>query len=138
MTVTAKAKNQPIQAGYKQVFNTFGVLLQFLASPEEVGDAICLIRGTMPPGIVVPLHRHEDLELLYVLEGTLEVYRSSEGSTGWTSAPVGDVAVIAGNVKHALRNGSSLPVTLAVVTKSKLYAFFRELAKPFNPNPNPA
>jgi hypothetical protein len=46
----------------------------------------------------------------------------------------GDVVVIPGNVKHALRNRSSLPVTLALVTKSELYAFFRELANPFDPN----
>ena len=130
-------KTEPTYTVDKQLFNAAGVLLQFLASPEEVGDAICLIRGTMPPGVVVPLHRHEDLELLYVLEGTLEVYRSSEGSVGWTAALVGDVVVIPGNVKHALRNSSSLPVTLAVVTKSKLYAFFRELAKPFDPNLHP-
>lgn len=134
MSVKPLTKAQPTDAVEKQVFNAAGVLLQFLASPEEVGDAICLIRGTMPPGVVVPLHRHEEPELLYVLEGTLEVYRSNEGSGGWTAAPVGDVVAIPGNVKHALRNGSALPVTLALVTKSELYAFFRELAKPFDPN----
>lgn len=130
-------KTQPTYAADRQVFNAAGVLLQFLASPGEVGDAICLIRGTMPPGVVVPLHSHEDLELLYVLEGTLEVYRSNEGPAGWTEAAAGDVVVIRSNVKHALRNGSSLPVTLALVTKSQLYAFFRELAKPFDSNQRP-
>ena len=134
MSAKPLTKTEPTHAADKQVFNAAGVLLQFLASPEEVGDAICLIRGTMPPGVVVPLHSHEDLELLYVLEGTLEVYRSNEVSGSWTAAPVGDVVAIPGNVKHALRNGSSLPVTLALVTKSELYAFFRELAKPFDPN----
>jgi len=134
MSAKPQRKTEPGTAVRKDVFNAGGVLLEFLASPEEVGDAICLIRGTMPPGVVVPLHRHEEPELLYVLEGTLEVYRSNEGSAGWTAARVGDVVVIPGNVKHALRNGSSLPVTLALVTKSELYAFFRELAKPFDPN----
>ena len=41
---------------------------------------------------------------------------------------VGEVVAIPGNVKDALRNSSSLRVTLAVVTKSELCAFFRELA----------
>jgi hypothetical protein len=45
--------------------------------------------------------------------------------------------VIPSNVKHALRNGSSVPTTLALVTKSELYAFFRELAKPFDPDQRP-
>ena len=48
-------KTQPSHNVDKQMFNAAGVLLQFLASPEEVGDAICLIRGTMPPGVVLPL-----------------------------------------------------------------------------------
>ena len=103
MPAKSLTKTEPTYAVDKQLFNAAGVLLQFLASPEEVGDAICLIRGTMPPGVVVPLHRHKDPELLYVLEGTLEVYRSSEGSAGWTVARVGDVVVVPGNVKHALR-----------------------------------
>lgn len=120
------------------VFNASGVLLQFLASPDEVGDAICLIRGTMPPGVVVPLHSHAEPELLYILEGSLEVFRSSEGSSGWTTAGVGDVVTIPGSVKHALRNSSSLPMTLALVTKSGLYKFFRELAKPFDARQRPA
>ena len=73
------------QAGHvadKQMFNAAGLLLQFLASPDEVGDAL----------------------------------------------------IIPGNVKHALRNNSSVPVTLALVTKSELYSFFQELAKPFDPH----
>ena len=114
-------------AGDKQLFNAGGVLLQFLASPDEVGDAMCLIRGTMPSGVAVPLHKHADPELLYVLEGSLQVYRSNQGTSGWTDAGVGDAIIIPGNVKHALRNSLSVPVTLALVTKSELYSFFREL-----------
>jgi len=116
-------ETQPSRNVDKQVFNAAGVLLQFLASPEEVGDAICLIRGTMPPGVVVPLHKHAEVELLYVLEGSLEFFMAKEG-TQWATAGMGDVIAIPSNVKHALRNRSSLPVTLALVTKSRLYAFF--------------
>jgi GMC oxidoreductase/Domain of unknown function (DUF1772) len=32
-----------------------GTLIETLASPEEVGDEICLIRGTVPPEVAVPL-----------------------------------------------------------------------------------
>src|SRR5258708_34064650 len=58
--------------------------------------------------------------------------------TQWATAGMGDVIAIPSNVKHALRNRSSLPVTLALVTKSRLYAFLRELAEPFDPNQRPA
>ena len=122
----------------KQLFNAAGVLLQFLASPDEVGDAICLIRGTMAPGVAVPLHSHAEPEILYVLDGLLQVYRSTEGANGWTNAGVGDVVIIPGGEKHALRNTSSVPAALALVTKSQLYQFFRELAKPLDPNQPPS
>ena len=116
MSAKPQRKTEPGTAVRKDVFNAGGVLLEFLASPEEVGESICLIRGMMPPGVVVPLHRHEEPELLYVLEGSLEVYRSDGPSGGWMAARVGDIVVIPSNVKHALRNGSSVPATLALVT----------------------
>ena len=116
------------------VFNALGVLLEFLATPDEVKDAVCLIRGTIPPGVIVPLHSHRDPELFYILDGALEVFQSNELFSGWTTAGAGDVATIPGNVKHALRNGSSLPVTSVTVTKTELYEFFRDVAMPFDPN----
>jgi quercetin dioxygenase-like cupin family protein len=137
MSPKPQRKADPGTVVRKDVFNAGGVLLEFLASPEQVRDSICLIRGTMPPGVVVPLHRHEEPEIFYVLEGSLEVYRSDGPSGGWMIARVGDIVVIPSNVKHALRNGSSVPTTLALVTKSELYAFFRELAKPFDPDQRP-
>lgn len=115
----------------KEVFNAAGVLCEFLASPEDVGDTFCLIRGTMPPRVAVPLHSHAEPEILYILEGELEVFRG-ERSSGWMTAGVGEVIIVPGAVKHALRNSSSRPTTLALVTKSELYKFFRELAKPLD------
>jgi hypothetical protein len=51
---------------------------------------------------------------------------------------VGAVAAIPGNAKHALRNTSSLPATIVLVTTSKMYGFFSEVSKPFDPNQRPA
>jgi hypothetical protein len=51
-----------------QVFNMFGVLLNFLVTPDETGHEISLFPGTLPPGVVIPLHIHAEPELLYVLE----------------------------------------------------------------------
>ena len=43
-----------------------------------------------------------------------------------------------GQREACVRNASSVPATLALVTKSQLYQFFRELAKPFDPNQPPS
>jgi quercetin dioxygenase-like cupin family protein len=143
--VETATKTQTNDTLSKQWFNAAGVLLQFLASPEEAGDSICVIRGTMPPEVVVPLHSHAEPEILYVLDGTLEVYREDKNSNDkeeaneWTTASAGDVITIPGHVKHALRNSSSLvPVSSLLATQSELYKFFREIAKPFDPAQPPA
>jgi len=52
--------------------------------------------------------------------------------------PSGEVVSIPGNVRHALRNTSPSPLTSIIVSKQELYSFFRELARPFNPNRPPA
>lgn len=138
MSVNAQTTTQPSRTVHKLLSTSNGTLFEILASPEEVGDGICLIRGTLPPGVAVPLHSHSDLELFYVLEGSMEIFQSKEGASGWKTVGVGAVVAVPGNVKHALRNTSSLPAIMAVVTTSKLYEFFGEISKPFDPKRSPA
>jgi quercetin dioxygenase-like cupin family protein len=109
-----------------------GTLFEILTSPKEIGDEVCLIRVTLPPGGFAPLHSHEDFELFYIVEGSMEIFQSKEGEGGWVTAGVGAAVAIPGNVKHALRNSSSVSVTIALVTTSKLCAFFGEVSKPFD------
>ena len=49
-----------------------------------------------------------------------------------------DVVSIPGNFRHALRNNSPSPTTTITVSKQELYSFFRELARPFDPNSPPS
>ena len=113
-----------------------GNVLEFLATPDQARAEICLIRATMPPGAVVPLHSHSDsdAELFYILEGSIESFLFKDGTPEWTNVGVGDVVAIPGNTKHAWRNTSGFPATVIVVTTSRMYAFFRELTKPFDPD----
>jgi quercetin dioxygenase-like cupin family protein len=132
MSIDLQTSTQPSRTAHKVLSIPNGSLFEILASPEEVGDPICLIRGTVPPAVVVPLHSHSDLELFYVLEGSVEIFQSKEGASGWTTVGAGAVVAVPGNVKHALRNTSSLQATMVVVTTSKLYEFFGEVSKPFD------
>ena len=67
MSVNAQTSTSPNRAAHKPLSTPNGTLFEFLAPPEEVGDGICLIRGTVPPGVAVPLHSHPDLEPRLVL-----------------------------------------------------------------------
>ena len=138
MAVDAQMSPPPSRTAHKVLTTPNGTLLEILAPPEEVGDGICLIRGTVPPGAAVPLHSHPDLELFYLLEGSMEIFQSKEGARQWLTVGVGAVAAVPGNVKHALRNTSSSPATIVLVTTSKMYEFFGEVSKPFDPKRRPA
>jgi quercetin dioxygenase-like cupin family protein len=138
MSINAQTSARSTRTAHKRLSTPNGTLFEILASPEEVDDGICLIRGTVPPGVVVPLHSHSDLEIFYVLEGSMEIFQSKEGVSGWMTVGVGAAVAVPGNVKHALRNTSSLPATLALVTTSRMYEFFGEVSKPFDPNRRPA
>ena len=130
MSTKSAMKNTEERNHHKQRLTPNGTLFEFLASPDETGSEICLIRGTIPPAVAVPLHSHSDVELFYVLEGSLEAFQFGNGNHGWASFGPGDVVSIPGNTKHALRNTSPLPATAIVVTTSKLYSFFQEVSKP--------
>jgi quercetin dioxygenase-like cupin family protein len=138
MSMNLKTNTQLSRTAHRPLSTPNGTLFEILASPEEVEDRICFIRGTVPPGAAVPLHSHADLELFYILEGSIEIFQSREGAGGWTTVGVGAVAVIPGNVKHALRNSSSLPTTMVLVTTSRMYNFFAEVSKPFDRKRRPA
>jgi len=134
MNVTSETKTGTSSRAEEQTFIVLGVLLQFLSTPEQINDQITVTRGTVPSGVVIPLHSHADPEIFYVLNGSLEVFQAE----GWQTVTAGEVVSIPGNVRHALRNTSPSPITSITVSKQELYSFFRELARPFDPNRPPA
>ena len=134
MNITSETKTGTSSRAEEQTFIVLGVFLQFLSTPEQINDQITVMRGTVPSGVVIPLHSHADPEIFYVLNGSLEVFQSE----GWQTVTAGEVVSIPGNVRHALRNTSLSPITSITVSKQELYSFFRELARPFDPNRPPA
>src|SRR3984893_936514 len=134
MKITSETKTGTSRGAGEQTLIVLGVLLQFLSTPEQVNDQISVMRGTVPSGVVIPLHSHAEPEIFYVLNGSLEVFQSE----GWQTVTAGEVVSIPGNVRHALRNTSPSPITSLIVSKQELYSFFRELARPFDPNSPPA
>jgi quercetin dioxygenase-like cupin family protein len=138
MNTASETKMDTNSRAEEQTFIVLGVLLQFLSTPEQINDQITVMRGTVPSEVVIPLHSHADPEILYVLNGSLEVFQAEGPSAGWKTANAAEVVSIPGNVRHALRNTSPGPVTSIIVIKQELYSFFRDLARPFDPNRPPA
>src|SRR6266436_6047749 len=138
MNITSETKMGTSSRAEEHTFIVLGVLLQFLSTPEQINDQISVMRGTVPSGVVIPLHSHADPEIFYVLNSSLEVSQAEGPSEGWQTVNACEVVSIPGNVRHAFRNTSPSPITSITVSKQELYSFFRELGRPFDPNRSPA
>jgi quercetin dioxygenase-like cupin family protein len=126
-------QGRPVFDPQQQTMNVLGFLLRFLSTPEEIDDAVCALHVTFVSEAVVPLHSHRDSQVVYVLEGSIEVFRDTGFFSEWQTLRAGGTISIPGNVKHALRNTSLEPAICIVVTGRELYGFFREVATPFAP-----
>jgi quercetin dioxygenase-like cupin family protein len=132
MSTAIETKRGTSSDSSDETYVVLGVLLEFLSTPEQINDQISVMRGTVPPGVVVPLHCHPDPEIFYVLDGAVEAFQAEGASRGWKTVKAGEVLRIPGNVNHALRNTASIPMSSLAVTKTELYRFFRELAQPLD------
>ena len=108
----------------------FGPTVEFISGPDDPGADFCVMRGVVPPGVVVPLHRHDDDEDFLILAGTQRVLVEDARGLQWRDLHAGDYVHIPGGILHAHRNVSDEPVVDLVITSTRLGQFFRELARP--------
>lgn len=110
-----------------------GPTLTYLTpGPSAPGD-FCLMKVEIPPGVIVPVHSHEDRETFYVLAGQLDGLTGAE----WTIVLPGMVLDVAHGVRHALRNSSKSTTTLLMVTTMRMGQFFRDVGRPYAPGLQP-
>jgi len=109
-----------------QSFDVFGGTVEFLSWSDD----FCVVRGTVPPGSVVPLHRHPDAEDFFILSGTQQVLVQADGGLEWRDANAGDYIRVPGDVPHAHRNITDKPAVDLIVTTARLGRFFAEVGRP--------
>ena len=47
------------------VLDVLGPTVEFLVLPSECAGDYCVIRGTIPPGVSVPLHSHQTVRVFF-------------------------------------------------------------------------
>jgi quercetin dioxygenase-like cupin family protein len=111
-----------------ETLDVLGPTIAFLTPPEE--GTPCVMRGTIPPGGVVPLHSHPDPETFLTLTGDLEGLVMSPAGHRWVRIRPGEVFHVPGNVPHAWRNPSQVPAVMNLVSTARIGFFFREVGRP--------
>ena len=109
--------------------NLLGPTIQFLTSPQET-SAPCIMRGTIPPAVSIPLHSHADPETFIVTSGTVEGLVITGRDVKWVPVEPGQIFHVPPNAKHAWRNRGRVPAVMIVISTSKMGRFFQELGKP--------
>jgi quercetin dioxygenase-like cupin family protein len=116
----------------REVLEVFGPNLQFMVAPQSSDEAPCVIKGTIPSGVSVPIHSHEGVEAFFVISGDIQVLSEAGGDAHWITARPGDFIEVPSKAKHAFRNSSQHPVVQLITMTSKLGRFFQEVGRPIN------
>jgi quercetin dioxygenase-like cupin family protein len=111
------------------VFEVLGASVEFLVGPQPGDEAPCILKGTIPTGVLIPMHSHDVIEIFFVLSSNIEVLVEAGGKMQWVEAGVGDVIEIASNARHAFRNRSQNPVLNLLFTTSKHGRYFQEIGR---------
>jgi quercetin dioxygenase-like cupin family protein len=116
-----------------ETLNVLGPTVQFLTRPEDGENAPLIMRGTIPPDGVVPLHSHADPETFLSVSGEVEGLVESADGFSWVRIGPGDVFHVPGGAKHAWRNRSQEPAVQLIVTTARIGRFFREVGTRVEP-----
>jgi len=119
-----------VRKGDCSVFEVLGARVEFLVGPQADDEAPCIIRGTMPPGVSVPIHSHKAVEVFFILSGNIEVLLEDGGKMSWVEASAGNLIEIPSKAKHAFRNSSQHPVINLLYTTSDHGRYFQEIGRP--------
>jgi quercetin dioxygenase-like cupin family protein len=98
----------------------------FLADGARTGDAFALVDERARQGESVPLHRHDDVESFYVLEGEVTFFLG--GEPGVTGGP-GTFAHVPPGVVHGFRIASA-EARYLILTTPRHGAFYRAITLP--------
>ena len=121
----------------REVTEFFGPTVEFLTSPEDEHNDFCVLKGTIPPGMSVPLHAHADTEDFVVISGSVEALQHGAQGFTWITAQAGDFIHVPGNAPHVWRNVSKEPLINLIITTKRLGRFFREAGRPATGAPQP-
>src|ERR1700754_4077074 len=107
-------------------FDVYGGIVEFLSWSDE----FCVLRGTVPPGSVVPLHHHPDAEDFFILSAAQQVLVPGKDGLECRDARAGDYIRVPGDAPHAHRNVTDEPAVDLIVTTARLGQFFVEVGRP--------
>ena len=112
-------------------FELLGVELEWKLTDTETGNRYCVLEAIVPPGVMVPPHRHPDQEAFLILDGAPEF--ASEGPNGleWCFAVPGETINVPSMSLHGFRNPTTSDVRVLITCTPNLGRFFEDAGLPY-------
>jgi quercetin dioxygenase-like cupin family protein len=112
------------------VLDVLGPTVEFLVLPSDCEGGYCVIKGTIPSSISVPLHSHPDDESFFLLSGSVQALVHRQDGFERLTMSAGDFRHVPQGVRHAWKNQSKEPAVAITITTSSLGRFFQEVGRP--------
>lgn len=135
--VTSEVLHRIAEGTARDAFEVFGPSVEFLTWCDDDFGRFCVMRGILPPGVIVPMHSHPDAEDFLILSGTQQVLIQTDQGLEWREAHAGDYVRVPGGALHAHRNVSDEPAVDLIVTTLRMGDFFKEVGLPITSEPIP-
>ena len=119
------------------VLDVLGPTVEFMVLPSESEGRYCVLKGTIPPAVSVPLHSHPDDESFFLFSGSVQALLQRQDTFEWITMHAGDFRHLPQEVRHAWKNQSNEPAVVIIVTTSRLGRFFQEIGRPVAPDTLP-
>jgi quercetin dioxygenase-like cupin family protein len=113
-----------------EIIDVLGPTVEFLTRPEADDSSPCVMRGTIPPGVSIPLHSHADPETFLELSGEIEGLAYLGEDFKWIRIRPGDIFHVPSGARHAFRNQTQASAVMIFTSTSKIGRFFREIGTP--------
>jgi quercetin dioxygenase-like cupin family protein len=121
-----------IQPESLERLDLLGPTIQFVTDPDKENGP-CIMRGTVPPGVSIPLHSHADPETFLPLSGRLRGLTFHGDDHEWIDIRPGVIFHVPGGAKHAFRNDGREEAVMLIASTTRIGRFFRELGVPVAP-----
>jgi quercetin dioxygenase-like cupin family protein len=109
--------------------DVLGPVVEDLTVLGAVDDEPCVMRGTIPPNVGVPMHSHLTRDVPAAFRGARGPRRVARGLRTVAVGP-GDVFHVPGNARHGLRHATRERVVMHLVSTARVGRFFHELGVP--------
>jgi len=118
-----------VQRANLDAVNVLGPTIEYVTEPAN-DDGPCLMIGTIPPGVVVPIHSHDEPETFIPISGRILglAYRSDE-DFDWVTIEAGKAFHVPPGAKHGFRNPGQESAVMYIVSTGRIGRFFREVGE---------